>query len=113
MATAMQTRSLSPYIEILEAEISEDLCATIKPEDLRDEVRKTLLREIMRQGAVALSELEGVLLYHSSNDSKIQQAEAKLSRHLGYIQELLALRSAQRIDPSRQLSNGKTKEEVF
>jgi hypothetical protein len=101
--TAVQSRGLSPYLKILEGEITEDLRTTIDPLDLRAEVRKVLFREVLRQAATALSEMDNAVSYDHLSD-RIPIAEAKLGRHLGYVLEMLAVRTSQRIDPDHQLT---------
>lgn len=103
--TSVQSRSLSPYLAILEQEISADLRASIAPEDLRAEVRKTLAIEVLRQANVALQETNNALQWKNS-EVELERAETKLARHLGYVNEVLALRASQRIDVNFQLSAG-------
>ena len=97
MATSL-TNPLSPYIQVLESEITADLRSLIKPEDLRDEVRKTLTIEVVKRAQSALYEFQNSLPY-GSNET-IQKTEAAALRHVGYAQEVINLRRAQRVDPN-------------
>jgi len=103
--TTSLTSPLSPYLQILETEISADLRSIVKPEDLRDEVRKTLSTEVLKRAQTALYELQNILSY-STNSEAIQKLEAAALRHTGYVQEILALRLRQRVDPNFQLTSG-------
>lgn len=101
------TSPLSPYLQILEAEISADLRGVINAEDLRDEIRKTLTQEVLRRGRTAIDELSGLLSYVTDvNSVQVQKLEAAALRHLGYVQEILELRRSQRINPNFQLTSG-------
>jgi hypothetical protein len=106
MSTQVQSRNLSPYLLVLETEISADLRATIKPEDLREEVRKTLFKEVLRQAGVALQEMMNHVEYYSRHEADAPKTEAKLARHLSYVNEMLGLRSSQRIEASHQITEG-------
>lgn len=97
MATSL-TNPLSPYIQVLESEITADLRNVFKPEDLRDEVRKTLSIEILKRAQSAMYEFQNTLSY-GSNES-LQKAEAAALRHAGYVVEVIGLRRAQRVDPN-------------
>jgi len=104
--TTSLTSPLSPYLQILEAEISADLHAVVKPEDLRDEIRKTLSIEILKRAQSALYDLQNALSYLSSDTVAVQKHEAAALRHVGYVQEILNMRRIQRIDPNYQLTSG-------
>jgi hypothetical protein len=105
MSTQVQSRELSPYLAILEAEISADLRAMIDPKSLRDEVRKTLFKEVLRQAGIALQETLNHVEW-SSREADGPKVEAKLARHLGYVNEMLRLRSSQRVEASHQITDG-------
>lgn len=100
MATSL-TNPLSPYLLVLEQEISADLRGVVSAEDLRDEIRKTLTMEVMRRARMAIDEFAGFLSYTSDpNGVQAQKLEATALRHANYAIEIINLRRAQRIDPN-------------
>lgn len=95
------TAPLSPYLLVLEQEISADLRGVVSAEDLRDEIRKTLTMEVMRRARMAIDEFAGFLSYTSDpNGVQAQKLEATALRHANYAIEIINLRRAQRIDPN-------------
>lgn len=99
MATSL-TNPLSPYLLVLEQEISADLRGVVKAEDLRDEIRKTLTVEVLKRGQSALYELQNNLSYGDQDREAVQKAEATALRYAHYVIEVINLRRAQRIDPN-------------
>lgn len=103
MATAL-TAALAPYVQIMEQEISADLARIVPAEKLRDEVRKTLVKEISAQTMQAISELHSSASYGAS-DEKMQKDEAKAGRFIGYLQSLLVIRDSQRLLAAGEIVN--------
>ena len=99
MATSL-TNPLSPYLQVLEQEISSDLRGVVSAEDLRAEIRKTLTIEVLKRAQVAMYELQSTLTYSDGNSETVQKLEAAALRHANYAIEIINLRRAQRIDPN-------------
>ena len=99
MATSI-TNPLSPYLLVLEQEISADLRGVVKAEDLRDEIRKTLTIEVLKRTQGTLYELQSSLSYGDQDREGVQKLEAAALRHAYYTIEIINLRRSQRIDPN-------------
>lgn len=104
--TTQVARPLSPYVAILEDEITSDLRAHVKPEDLRDEVRKTLFAQLLKELRTVTDETQGAVQYGFQGPEQVAKLESKLERTLGYVQELIALRKSQHINPNFTLTSG-------
>ena len=102
--TALRS-SLSPYLAVLESEISDDLRRIVTAEDLRDEVRKTLLKRIASEAQQACYNLASNASYGS--EDAVRKSEAEARRYARYLLELLDVRDAQRIDASHQIGDGR------
>lgn len=94
MSTSL-TNSLAPYVAILEQEITADLSRLIPAERLQDEVRKTLMKEIAKQTQDAIGDLQQAVSYLSSEAT--EKAEAKATRFIGYMSQLLEVRRSQKL----------------
>ena len=111
MATnlAAKRESLAMYVRLIEDEVTEELRPIIDPEKLQDEVRRSVIKQVLQDTQAALTNLSNEVHYGVNRGETLLAAEAKALRYMGYLQSLLVFRNSQRLLAAPKVQT----EEVF
>lgn len=91
----MTSTSLTPYVQTLKVEITEDLARIVSPEQLQDEVEKTLAKAV---AANAVNKIQAFIndLSWGSKEARLR-SEAEVNRALRSLVGLLDHRASNQV----------------